>query len=118
MSSPSSVPCSFVPSPWGLLRLPSISPDPVAPALFPERLAADSKYRGRPRLAAAHCVQHVADVGLLDVLESGPPIPPRPQRRRLLENGSGQRGGRHLIPCRVEGGPLDDRAQLAHVARP
>src|SRR5262249_9754214 len=98
------------PSTWALLRLASISPDPVASALLPQRLPADPEYGGRPRLAPAGRVQHVADVGLLHVLERGAPVPARPERRRLLQDRGGKRGRRHGFPRRVEGGALDHGA--------
>src|SRR6266511_2410253 len=92
--------------------------DAIAAPLLPQGLAADAQDRGRPGLAPAHLVEHVADVGLFHVLDRRPAVASRPQHGGLLEEVAGEGGGGHGLAGRVEGGALHHRAQLPHVARP
>src|SRR6266540_2337487 len=59
--------------------------DAIAAPLLPQGLAADAQDRGRPGLAPAHLVEHVADVGLFHVLDRRPAVSSRPQHGGLLE---------------------------------
>src|SRR5207237_49367 len=94
------------------------SADPVPPSLLPQGLPADAQDGGGARLAARHLVQHVTDVLALDLLERRPPVASRPQGGGLLEDVGWEGGGGYHLPRRVEGRPLDHRAQLPDVARP
>src|SRR3954471_9744567 len=78
--------CVLASGPASSKRLASSSSDAIAPTFLPQRLAADAQDRGRARLLPCHLVQHVTDVLLLDLLQRGPAVAPRPQRRRLLQD--------------------------------